>query len=138
MHLPHHKGWQEVLLQRQSRIIRSQRRQTNHHIPNYYFYKSQTSHAAISESSNLEPAGGVEHQPKNQNNVDNNKNNKQGWLGRVQGYFLPKRPDDGLTLKQRLDKMGVATVLSYGMISKLSYAILVALAWYTFAVKVST
>jgi len=66
---------------------------------------------------------------------DNNK--KQGLWARVKGYFLLKeKKDDGLTFKQRLAKMGVATVLSYGMISNLSYAILVALAWYGSSVKV--
>ena len=62
----------------------------------------------------------------------------KGWWGRVKGYFLQDKQDDGLTFKQRLAKMGVATVLSYGMISNLSYAILISLAWYGFAVQVRT
>lgn len=54
---------------------------------------------------------------------------------RVKGYFVKDKEDDGLTFRQRLAKMGVATVLSYGMISNLSYAILISISWYAFAVK---
>lgn len=68
--------------------------------------------------------------------VDADDSNK-GWWGRVKSYFLQTKNDDGLTFKQRLAKMGVATVLSYGMISNLSYAILISLAWYGFSVQVS-
>jgi hypothetical protein len=65
------------------------------------------------------------------------RSDEQGW-GRIKAYFMQGKKDDGLTFRQRLAKMGVATVLSYGMISNLSYAILVALAWYTFSAKVSS
>jgi hypothetical protein len=65
------------------------------------------------------------------------RSDEQGW-GSIKAYFTQGKKDDGLTFKQRLAKMGVATVLSYGMISNLSYAILVALAWYIFSAKVSS
>ena len=67
--------------------------------------------------------------------VDANDSKKDLW-GRVKGYFLQNKNDGGLTFKQRLAKMGVATVLSYGMISNLSYAVLISLAWYGFSVQV--
>lgn len=58
------------------------------------------------------------------------------FWGRLKAYFFKGKKDESLTFKQRLAKMGVATVLSYGMISNLSYAILVALAWFGFSAKV--
>mgnify|MGYP005848597617 CR=1 FL=1 len=55
---------------------------------------------------------------------------------RLQNYMIQRKENDGLNFKQRLAKMGLSTVLSYGMISNLSYAILVSLSWYGFAAKV--
>jgi hypothetical protein len=47
-----------------------------------------------------------------------------------------KKDDDALTFKQRLAKMGLAAVLSYGMVSNVSYSISVSLAWYIFSSRV--
>ena len=47
-----------------------------------------------------------------------------------------KNPDD-LTFRQKLSKMGVSVLLSYGFVSNMSYAISVTLAWYGFTKKVS-
>lgn len=66
----------------------------------------------------------------------NKTNDYMSWWPRVKGYFLQNQKDNDLTFKQRLAKMGVATVLSYGMISNLSYAILISLAWYGFSIQV--
>jgi len=52
-------------------------------------------------------------------------------------YFKSSEKDDGLTFRQRLAKMGLATVLSYGWISNTNAMILVAAAWYVFSAKVS-
>ena len=41
--------------------------------------------------------------------------------------------DDGFTAKERLAKMGLSALLSYGWVSNMSYAISVSLAWFTFA-----
>jgi hypothetical protein len=46
-----------------------------------------------------------------------------------------KDKDDGLTTRQRLAKMGLAAVLSYGWVSNVSYAICVSIAWYGFSKK---
>jgi hypothetical protein len=46
------------------------------------------------------------------------------------------KDDDSLTFKQRLAKMGLAAVLSYGMVSNISYSISVSLAWYIFSSRV--
>ena len=60
----------------------------------------------------------------------------KGWWARIKAYFLQSKKDDDLSFKQRLAKMGFATVLSYGMISNLSYAVLISFAWYAFSVQV--
>ena len=51
-------------------------------------------------------------------------------------YFRTSDKDDGLTTKQRLAKMGLATVLSYGWISNTNAMILLSAAWYVFCIRV--
>jgi hypothetical protein len=46
-----------------------------------------------------------------------------------------KDEDDGLTTRQRLAKLGLAAVLSYGWVSNVSYAICISIAWYAFSKK---
>ena len=55
---------------------------------------------------------------------------------RIGSYFKSSEEDDGLTFRQRLAKMGLATVLSYGWISNTNAMILVSAAWYAFSAKV--
>jgi hypothetical protein len=55
-------------------------------------------------------------------------------LQRVRSYFVPKKDD--LTFRQRLAKMGLAAVLSYGWVSNMSYCVTVSLAWYIFSKQV--
>jgi len=43
--------------------------------------------------------------------------------------------DDGLTFKQKLAKMGLSALLSYGFVSNLSYCVTVSLAWFGFSKK---
>lgn len=50
---------------------------------------------------------------------------------KVINYF--KGPQDGLTFKQRLAKMGLAAALSYGWVSNMSYAVSVSCAWFIFS-----
>ena len=47
-----------------------------------------------------------------------------------------KNDDSSLTTRQRLAKMGLAAVLSYGWVSNVSYAICISLAWFGFSKKV--
>lgn len=69
--------------------------------------------------------------------VDKTKGTKLAQFRKSFGrYFRSSDRDDGLTTKQRLAKMGLATVLSYGWISNTNAMILVAAAWYVFSVKV--
>jgi hypothetical protein len=52
----------------------------------------------------------------------------------IRSYFVPKK--DNLTFRQRLAKMGLAAVLSYGWVSNMSYSVTVSLAWYIFSKQV--
>jgi hypothetical protein len=55
-------------------------------------------------------------------------------LQRIRAYFVPNK--DNLTFRQRLAKMGLAAVLSYGWVSNMSYSVTVSLAWYIFSKQV--
>ena len=59
----------------------------------------------------------------------------QGILERIKSSFK-QQEDDDLTFKQRLAKMGLATLLSYGFVSNMSYCVSVTLAWFGFSKKV--
>jgi hypothetical protein len=57
-------------------------------------------------------------------------------MSRVQRWrkkLFPPKPDDGLSFRQRLAKMGLSVVLSYGWVSNVSYSVTVSLAWYIFS-----
>jgi hypothetical protein len=49
---------------------------------------------------------------------------------RIRSYFAP---DDGLTFRQRLGKVGLSCALAYGWVSNMSYSVTVSLAWYIFS-----
>jgi hypothetical protein len=66
------------------------------------------------------------------------KTQRTGLRKRLASYFNSSESDDGLTFRQRLAKMGLATVLSYGWISNTNAMILVAAAWYVFCAKVGS
>jgi hypothetical protein len=57
-------------------------------------------------------------------------NKKPSFAKRIQSIF--QSPADGLSFKERLTKMGLAAVLSYGWVSNMSYSVTVSLAWYIF------
>lgn len=50
---------------------------------------------------------------------------------------FPKKKGDELPLRQRLAKMGLACVLSYGFVSNMNYAITTGLSWFVFSKRVS-
>ena len=59
-------------------------------------------------------------------------------VSRVQRWrqkLFPKKQegDDGLTFKQKLAKLGLSVVLSYGFVSNVSYSITVSIAWFLFS-----
>ena len=55
----------------------------------------------------------------------------------AKGLFQ-KKEDDNLTFKQKLGKMGLSVLLSYGFVSNMSYCVTVTLAWYGFCKTVSS
>lgn len=57
---------------------------------------------------------------------------EKGLLPRIKLYFRGNKQDDGLTFRQRMAKMGLSVVLSYGWVSNMSYCISVSIAWYIF------
>lgn len=58
-----------------------------------------------------------------------------GIFLKIRRYF--RGPNDGLSFRQRMTKMGLAVALSYGWISNMSYSVSVSLAWYIFSKQVS-
>ena len=59
---------------------------------------------------------------------------KTGFLARIKAS-MKSQEDDGLTFKQRLAKMGLSALLSYGFVSNMSYSVTVSLAWFGFSKK---
>eukprot|EP00563_Minutocellus_polymorphus_P012683 CAMPEP_0181073400 /NCGR_PEP_ID=MMETSP1070-20121207/29059_1 /TAXON_ID=265543 /ORGANISM="Minutocellus polymorphus, Strain NH13" /LENGTH=269 /DNA_ID=CAMNT_0023154469 /DNA_START=92 /DNA_END=901 /DNA_ORIENTATION=- len=59
---------------------------------------------------------------------------KKGFLARIKAS-MKSQEDDGLTFKQRLAKMGLSALLSYGFVSNMSYSVTVSLAWFGFSKK---
>jgi hypothetical protein len=59
-----------------------------------------------------------------------------GKIKKVLGFGSDKNTD-GLTTRERLAKMGLSALLSYGWVSNMSYAVMLSLSWYGFSKKVS-
>ena len=62
---------------------------------------------------------------------------KTSIIDKVKSIFKKEKNDDGLTTKERLAKMGLSVLLSYGWVSNMSYSVTLSLAWYGFSKKVS-
>lgn len=60
---------------------------------------------------------------------------KKGPIARIKSAFKSNEEDDGLTFKQKLAKMGLSALLSYGFVSNMSYSVTVSLAWFGFSKK---
>mmetsp|Transcript_11639 Transcript_11639/g.24832 ORF Transcript_11639/g.24832 Transcript_11639/m.24832 type:complete len:284 (+) Transcript_11639:169-1020(+) len=60
---------------------------------------------------------------------------KSSILDKIKSFFKGKNEDDGLTTKERLAKMGLSALLSYGWVSNMSYAVALSLSWYGFSKK---
>jgi hypothetical protein len=65
---------------------------------------------------------------------ESGKDGDTSFRERIRKLWI-KDNDDGLTTRQKLAKMGLAAVLSYGWVSNVSYAICVSIAWYGFSKK---
>ena len=53
-------------------------------------------------------------------------------LKRIKGWLRVGDNEKGLTTRERLAKMGLSALLSYGWVSNMSYAVCNSLAWFTF------
>ena len=69
--------------------------------------------------------------------ADNVTEEKTSIIGKFKSMFKREKNDDGLTTKERLAKMGLSVLLSYGWVSNMSYSVTLSLAWYGFSKKVS-
>ncbi|KAL7480935.1 hypothetical protein ACHAW6_006607 [Cyclotella cf. meneghiniana] len=66
------------------------------------------------------------------------KEEESSTLGRkIKNYlgFDNRKVADGLTTRERLAKMGLSALLSYGWVSNMSYAVTLSLSWYGFSKK---
>jgi hypothetical protein len=88
-----------------------------------------------SDSTTTEPKGGAT-DSSSALEVVATVDTKLTWKTKIRNYL--KGPDDGLTFKQRLAKMGLATALSYGWVSNMSYSVTVSAAWYIFSKQART
>ena len=68
--------------------------------------------------------------------ADSDAEEKKSIIGKVKSIFKREKNDDGLTAKERLAKMGLSVLLSYGWVSNMSYSVTLSLAWYGFSKKV--
>jgi len=66
--------------------------------------------------------------------VDDGDGETKGFLARIRAS-MKSQEDDGLTFKQRVAKMGMSALLSYGFVSNMSYSVTVSLAWFGFSKK---
>lgn len=72
--------------------------------------------------------------------ADNDKS-KLTFRQRLSKVFSKKdviEEDEKLPLRQRLAKMGLACVLSYGFVSNMNYSITISLSWFVFSKRVRT
>ena len=71
--------------------------------------------------------------------VDCNEVKKASVLSKIKNIlgFGDNKNTDGLTTRERLAKMGLSALLSYGWVSNMSYAVTLSLSWYGFSKKVS-
>jgi len=58
---------------------------------------------------------------------------QKSLLDRIKNMYKPK--EDGLTFRERLKKLGLSVLLSYGFVSNMSYCVSVSLAWFGFTKK---
>lgn len=58
---------------------------------------------------------------------------KPTFMQNVKKYFAGK---DGMTSSQRMRKMGLDVILSYGFVQNMSYTVTISLAWYLFSAQV--
>mmetsp|Transcript_2942 Transcript_2942/g.6370 ORF Transcript_2942/g.6370 Transcript_2942/m.6370 type:complete len:299 (+) Transcript_2942:103-999(+) len=60
---------------------------------------------------------------------------KKSIIDKLKSMFKKNENAEGLTTKERLAKMGLSALLSYGFVSNMSYAVTLSLSWYGFSKK---
>jgi hypothetical protein len=91
---------------------------------------------ATSDDADETPSeSGKDGETSSETDIDESDSEKSiSFRERIRKLWV-KDDDDGLTTRQRLAKMGLAAVLSYGWVSNVSYAICISIAWYGFSKK---
>lgn len=127
-------------------LTRTNLRRTASHPPcdSFFSISSRVSNSRITRPTALSAEASSEEDdsaPQKKEKSENEEKDATKWTTRfkksIGRYFRSSDKDDGLTTKQRLAKMGLATVLSYGWISNTNAMILLSAAWYVFCVRVS-
>lgn len=70
--------------------------------------------------------------------VDNDSSTgeeKKSIIEKMKSMFKKNEDANGVTTKERLAKMGLSALLSYGFVSNMSYAVTLSLSWYGFSKK---
>ena len=69
--------------------------------------------------------------------VEKDTTKSSSLLSKLKSIFQSKKNKDpsGLTTKEKLRKMGLAALLSYGFVSNMSYAITLSVSWFTHSKK---
>ena len=88
------------------------------------------------DEEKLESSSGSELPKDTNTTVTSLTPKKKSFVARMKSYFQPA--DDGLTFRQRLSKMGLSVLLSYGWVSNMSYGVSVTCAWYISCKRVRT
>lgn len=89
----------------------------------------RTSHSILSESND------VDNDPEKIKEADTaSSTEKIGIFSKIKNMYKSE-PSDGLTTRQRLSKMGLSCLLSYGFVSNMSYVVSVSVAWFGFTKK---
>lgn len=90
---------------------------------------------SVAKPPSADEAAVVEEVPDNAAvaSSDNDSEEKKSIVEKLKSIF--QKEDDGLTNKERLKKMGLSVLLSYGFVSNMSYAVMLSLSWYGFSKK---
>ena len=121
-------------------VIASYNRQSSSHTKKTQLIWSS---ATSDEDATSDSTGGVNNDDNEEKEEDDTsvsispaKEEVPAWKRIVFFYKYRNNDDgDGLTFRQKLAKMGLSALLSYGFVSNMSYCVSVGLAWFGFSKK---
>ena len=121
-------------------VIASYNRQSSSHTKKTQLIWSS---ATSDEDATSDSTGGVNNDDNEEKEVDDTsvsispaKEEVPAWKRIIFFYKYRNNDDgDGLTFRQKLAKMGLSALLSYGFVSNMSYCVSVGLAWFGFSKK---